>query len=87
MKCDDLYEDYRTKVKANLKRIKTQIKELEKKVYQPNVKMTDSWWKDYNRLNQLNIDRLTLTSRLNNYGKNRSGIDEYPININNYKNK
>lgn len=84
---EELKPNYIEDLNKRLKTVKKQIKHLEKVVYKSNVKMNKKWWSDFDKLNQLNINELTIKSRIKNIGKNNGGIEPYHIDVNQIKNK
>ena len=75
----DLYKRKRQLIK--------QIKNLQNIVYKAGVKMDDNWFKQYEKLNLLNIDLLTVKSRLNNIGNFTGGIEVIKVDSNQINNK
>jgi len=84
---EELKPNYIEDLNKRLKTVKKQIKHLEKVVYKSNVKMNKKWWSDFDKLNQLNINELTIKSRIKNIGKNNGGIEPSHVDINQIKNK
>ena len=77
--------NYKMDLKKRKTKIHQKIKELDKKLYAPNVKMNDEWFKNYEKLNLLNIDLITVKSRLNNIGNYTGGIEIMKVDINQNK--
>jgi hypothetical protein len=79
--------NYKGELNKRKTQLHKQIKELNKIVYAPNVKMNDEWFKKHNRLNLLNIDLITVKSRLNNLGNYTGGLEVVKVDINQISNK
>ena len=59
-----------------------EIKKQEKKVYQELSTSDDSFMDEYEKLNLLRLDLMTIRSRKENCGKHYSGVPQYRIPLN-----
>ncbi len=66
--------NYKWDLKKRRTKLIKEIKELDQILYIPNVKLNDEWFKNHKKLNYLNIDLMTVKSRLKNIGKFNGGI-------------
>ncbi len=76
---------YKRELQERRRSLSTQIKALEKEVYD-SPSMTDNWFKKYTKLNGLRVDLMTVKSHLKNLGKKiETGIIPITIDRNHIK--
>ncbi|MCT4580811.1 MAG: hypothetical protein N4A35_05280 [Flavobacteriales bacterium] len=86
MPYDKKKSSYRQELEYRKKELIKQIKQLEKEVLNPPNKITDEWMKEYEQLNLLKVNLMTVKNHLTHLSINHSGLIEVTFNNSLFKN-